>query len=255
MFREEGLRSEGTDSSGHRLIYSHSKTHNVQEPNLQPPGTHTHTQTNTHIHTHTPYCVLSLCLVLKSPGNAPPLKLLRSLSMPSSVSPAPGLEPLWPLWIQLELRHRNLRVFLSLWACKTFCLYYNAPQNGLLAVIGFLANLQITNKINSVCTHPRHRRLCWMYQQSDAKTQWWRRFKNKTASWFNSLYSPLSQFDMGLWENTLFNKPFSLCFCAFCLSATWLGFILHRQLQECSLVGYLTVQTSRWYNTVWWSKK
>lgn len=112
--------------------------------NLQPSGTP---------NTHTPCCVLSLCLVFKSPGNAPPLKLLRSPSMPSSVSPALSLELLWPIWIQLEPHYRNVHI-LSLWACKTFCLYYNAPQNGLLAVIGFLANLQIMNKINNVRIHP-----------------------------------------------------------------------------------------------------
>ena len=104
---------------------------------------------------------------------------------------------------------------------QIFCLYYNAPQNGLLAVIGSLANLQITNETNSVCAHPRHRRLCWMDQHSNAETQWWRHFKNKLASWFNSLCSPLSQFYVGLRENAVFNKPFSMCFCAFYSSATW----------------------------------
>lgn len=150
MFRKGGLRMrrlthQTTDWFTHT---PHTPTYNVRVCNLQPSGT---------LNTHTPCCVLSLCLVLKSPGNAPPLKLLRSPSMPSSVSAALGLELLWPIWIQLEPHYRNVHI-LSLWACKTFCLYYNAPQNGLLAVIGSLANLQIMNKINNVCIHPCHSR-------------------------------------------------------------------------------------------------
>lgn len=62
---------------------AHTHTNNVQVCSLQPSGT---------LNTHMPYCVLSLCLVLKSPGNAPPLKLLRSPSVPSSIPPALGLE-------------------------------------------------------------------------------------------------------------------------------------------------------------------
>lgn len=107
------------------------------------------------LQTHTPYCVLLLCLVLKGPGNAPPLKLLRSLSMPPSIPPDLGLELQWPIWIQLEPHYRNIHI-LSLWACKTFCLYNNALQNGLLGVIWFLANLHVVNKINNVCIHPHH---------------------------------------------------------------------------------------------------
>lgn len=52
-------------------------THIVEEANLRPSGT---------LNTHTACCVLSLCLVLKSAGNTPPLKLRRRLSMPSSIS-------------------------------------------------------------------------------------------------------------------------------------------------------------------------
>lgn len=151
MFRKEVLEVRRLTHQDHRLMYSHSThTYNVQVCNLQPSGT---------LNTYTPCCVLSLCLVLKSPGNAPPLKLLRSPSMPSSVSSALGLELLWPTWIQLEPRYRNVHI-LSLWACKTFCLYYNVPQNGLLAVIGSLANLQIMNQINNVSIHPRHSLPC-----------------------------------------------------------------------------------------------
>lgn len=150
MFREGALRREGTDSSRPQTDLL---TQNIQCPSVQSAALRYSK------HTHTPCCVLSLCLVLKSPGNAPPLKLLRSPSMPCSVSPALGLELLWPIWIQLEPHYRNVHI-LSLWACKTFCLYYNAPQNALLAVIGSLAKLQIMNKINNVSIHPRHSLTC-----------------------------------------------------------------------------------------------
>lgn len=148
---ERGWLCESGDWLIRQRGWFSQNTHNVRVCNLQPSGT---------LNTHTPYCVLSLCLVFKSPGNAPPLKLLRSPSMPSSVSPTLGfLEPLWPIWIQLEPHYRNVHI-LSLWACKTFCLYYNAPQNSLLAIIGSLAKLQIMNKINNVCIHPRHSQNC-----------------------------------------------------------------------------------------------
>lgn len=144
-------RCEETYSSDHRLIYPHS--------------THTHTMSKCAasgtLNTHAMLRALPV-FSLKNSRKHPSFEAFKKPECAFQRLTALGLKLLWPIWIQLEPHYRSVHI-LSLWACKTFCLYYNAPQNGLLAVIGSLANLQIMNKINSVCIHaPRHSVLSYM---------------------------------------------------------------------------------------------